>query len=319
MLCTDIPTDIKACNNNKRSLTSLYPYQPCNISDGSSRRRGKVFPYSFFLSPFVQNVVVAEDPPTSSCFSNSSSHVEEVTPTAEDYANLFFGSDDCGDDSSTVNSIQSLTMQHHLWEPEPHLSTASAAAISPARSNSKHQDQHQYLAQRRRFNKRRRVSFSGTKPTVHILSTVPIASTMTTDEKSTMWIQSSEIGTLKSSAQSTIQIMRTRVLHNPHEYKQNPHKFRQLMVTLEQETNSSVRGLEHKIYRRKETRKMLIQDVIECQQHINGLARFGHVMSEEEKSMLLANASLHKSAGCVNKALLDAMDDYKEAYQQTAG
>jgi len=86
------------------------------------------------------------------------------------------------------------------------------------------------------------------------------------------------------------------------------------MVTIEQETDSSIRGLEHKVYRRKETRRMLIQDVIECQHHIKGLARFGHVMSSDEKRRLLANASLQKSLGCVKKALLDANDDYKEVY-----
>jgi len=64
---------------------------------------------------------------------------------------------------------------------------------------------------------------------------------------------------------------------------------------------------------------MLIQDVIECQRHINGLARFGHVMSSDEKRRLLANASLQKSLGCVKKALLDANDDYKEVYDCGGG
>jgi len=62
---------------------------------------------------------------------------------------------------------------------------------------------------------------------------------------------------------------------------------------------------------------MLIQDVIECQHHINGLARFGHVISIEEKRTLLANASLRKSVVCVKKALLDANDDYKEVYHSS--
>lgn len=86
------------------------------------------------------------------------------------------------------------------------------------------------------------------------------------------------------------------------------------MVTIENETDSSIRGLEHKVYRRKNTRQMLIQDVMDCQGHINGLARFGHVMSVEEKRRLLANASLQKSKVCLKRALLDANDDYKEVY-----
>lgn len=59
---------------------------------------------------------------------------------------------------------------------------------------------------------------------------------------------------------------------------------------------------------------MLTQDVIECQRHIHGLARFGHVLSTDEQRTLLANASLGKSVWCVKKAMLDAHDDYREVY-----
>ena len=90
------------------------------------------------------------------------------------------------------------------------------------------------------------------------------------------------------------------------------------MLSLEHETNSSIRGLEHKIYRRKHTRQVLIADVIECQYHINGLAKFGFKMDVDEKRRLLANASLKKSVGCVKRALADAIDDFKEVYPASA-
>ncbi|KAL7447920.1 hypothetical protein ACHAWC_000204, partial [Mediolabrus comicus] len=148
---------------------------------------------------------------------------------------------------------------------------------------------------------------------------------MTPHEKSAIWLQTTEIEVLKSSAQSTIQNMRQRVLQqkNPRQFisqqqdcrQEHRHtQFRKLMLSLEHETNSSIRGLEHKIYRRKHTRQVLIADVIECQHHINGLAKFGFVMDVDEKRRLLANASLKKSLGCVKRALADAIDDYKEVY-----
>lgn len=261
--------------------------------------RGKVFlPTSFPASPVEQQNIIADDlPPPGS----STRHVDEATsyPTVEDYANLFFGSDDDDNSStsSTGNSIQSLTMiHHHQWEPEPH----PPAPIVP-----------QLPLQHR--HKRLRVSFTNSPPTIHALETVPPASTMTTIEKSDIWLQSSDIESLKASAQASIQAVRDRAALNAREYKHR-HKFRALMVTMEKETDSSIRGLEHKVYRRKETRKTLIQDVIECQKHINGLARFGHEMSVEERRKLLANASLSKSEFSVKKALLDANDDYKEVY-----
>ena len=121
--------------------------------------------------------------------------------------------------------------------------------------------------------------------------------------------------------------MRQRVLQqkNPRQFisqqqdnrQQQQHRhtqFRKLMLSLEHETNSSIRGLEHKIYRRKHNRQVLIADVIECQHHINGLAKFGFNMDVDEQNRLLANASLKKSVGCVKRALADAIDDYKEVY-----
>ena len=132
-------------------------------------------------------------------------------------------------------------------------------------------------------HKRRRVSFTTVAPTIHTLHGVPPSSTMTPHEKSASWLQSSEIETLKSSAQSTIQAVRNRVSSQPRAYKHR-HKFRKLMVTIENETDASIRGLEHKVFRRKETRRTLIQDVITCQHHINGLARFGHVMTLQSNS-----------------------------------
>lgn len=120
--------------------------------------------------------------------------------------------------------------------------------------------------------------------------------------------------------------MRQRVLQqkNPRQFisQQQDHRhtqFRKLMLSLEHETNSSIRGLEHKIYRRKHNRQVLIADVIECQHHINGLAKFGFFMGVDEQRRLLANASLKKSVGCVKRALADAVDDYKEVYPAADG
>lgn len=246
-------------------------------------------------------------------------------PTAEDFANLFFASSEDDDDSSssmTSSSIQSLTMNHHQWEPEPHwqqnttITTSGGTTATAAATFTKpHHNNH----------KRRRVSFTTDTPTVHSLTSVPPASTMTPHEKAATWLQSTEIELLKSSAQSTIQNMRQRVLQqkNPRQFisqqqdRQQQHRhtqFRKLMLSLEHETNSSIRGLEHKIYRRKHNRQLLIADVIECQHHINGLAKFGFKMDVDEQNRLLANASLKKSVGCVKRALADAIDDYKEVY-----
>ncbi|KAK1748070.1 hypothetical protein QTG54_000009 [Skeletonema marinoi] len=292
-------------SDNKSSSSSAH-----KIACTSGPRRGKVLVVPASAAVKKEQHVVTDEPPPPPPPSTNSCHVDSETssaPTVEDYANLFFGSDD--DTSLTGNSIQSLAMtHHHQWEPEPHLPPTrptTSSSIVPLLPPTTH-------CHRR---KRRRVSFTTTTPTIHTLHTVPTSSTMTPLEKSTSWLQHSDIETLKSSAQSTIQTVRNRVSSNAREYKHR-HKFRALMVTIEQETDSSIRGLEHKVYRRKETRRMLIQDVIECQHHIKGLARFGHVMSSDEKRRLLANASLQKSLGCVKKALLDANDDYKEVYGQ---
>ena len=222
--------------------------------------------------------------------------------TVEDYANFFFSAD--YDNMSTGSSVQSLAMMHHQWqsksEQRPSLKTASAS----------HPPQNK--------RKRRRVSFKSTPPTVHKLNTFPPSSKMTSLEKSTTWLQTSDIEELQASAHSCIQAMRNRVAPNAHVYKYRT-KFRALMLAMEKETGSSVRGLEHKVYRRKELRRMLIRDVIECQQHIDGLARFGHVISADEKRRLLANASMEKSVYFVKKALLDAKDDYEEVYSSSCG
>eukprot|EP00986_Skeletonema_menzelii_P018908 scaffold26767_cov153-Skeletonema_menzelii.AAC.2 len=274
-------------------------------SSSGPARRGKVF----LTAPAVkkQHVVATADPssPSSVIVGRNNCQVDDeaTAPTVEDFANLFFGSDDDDHDSCNSltgnSSIQSLAMkqhqQHHHWEPVPLPLLPSA---------------HRH--------KRRRVSFTTETPTIHTLHTVPPSSTMTPHEKSASWLQCSDIETLKASAQSTIQAVRNRVSSKPREFKHR-HKFRKLMVAIENEFDASIRGLEHKVYRRKETRKTLIQDVIECQRHINGLARFGHVMSMEEKRRLLAKASLQKSEMCVQRALLDANDDYKEVYSSNNG
>jgi hypothetical protein len=291
-----------------------------------------VFPSSSFSVPATideqQNEV---QPPHTTSNSNSNRRGDEVMPTAEDFANLFFASSEDDDDSTsstTSSSIQSLTMNHHQWEPEPHwqqnttITSGGTTATAAATFTTPHHNNH----------KRRRVSFTTDTPTIHSLTSVPPASTMTPHEKATIWLQSTDIEVLKSSAQSTIQNMRQRVLQqkNPRQFisqqqdcrqEQQQHRhtqFRKLMLSLEHETNSSIRGLEHKIYRRKHNRQVLIADVIECQHHINGLAKFGFVMDVDEQRRLLANASLKKSLGCVKRALADAIDDYKEVYPAAA-
>ena len=161
--------------------------------------------------------------------------------------------------------------------------------------------------------KRRQVSFGASLRTTHLLQDVPPSHAMTLQEKTTLWFSRSDLELFKSSAQSTIQDMRSRIVGNAQEYKDRS-KFRSMMLTLESESNSSIRGLEHRVFRRKQTRQMLIRDVLECQAHVRGLSRFGHEMNIKEKSMLLAKVSKERSGKARSVAFVDAKDDYDEVY-----
>lgn len=59
---------------------------------------------------------------------------------------------------------------------------------------------------------------------------------------------------------------------------------------------------------------MLIREVLECQSHFKGLARFGHEMDGKEKAMLLAKVSRERSVRARSVAFVDAKDDYDEVY-----
>ncbi len=91
--------------------------------------------------------------------------------------------------------------------------------------------------------------------------------------------------------------------------------FRKMMKTLEDETDDSIRGLEHRVFRRKQTRKSLISDVLECQKHIQGLAKFdSDVLGLETRQCLLANVSMKGSKVALALALAVARDDAEEIH-----
>ncbi len=91
-----------------------------------------------------------------------------------------------------------------------------------------------------------------------------------------------------------------------------------MMLALEDETDSSIRGLEHRVFRRKYTRKALIRDVLKCQSHVRGLARFGHDVdgggSGGGAARLLAKVSRERSTKARQVAYVDASDNYEEVH-----
>ena len=211
------------------------------------------------------------------CRSYSSPRIE-VIPTADDYANLvFYDTDD----------------EDHIREE----CAVEDKPITKARIESFD-------------NKRRRVSFSSSSPTVHHISDLPKVHTMTLEEKCRQWLTSNELEEVKSSAQTTIQHMRI-LAKGIHDMP----NFRKMMITLEKETSNSIRGLEHRVFRRKKTRQSLIRDVLECQTHIKGLAKFDNgIMEEESKMNLLANISTKGSSMAVDLAISNAKEDFDEVY-----
>lgn len=220
-------------------------------------------------------------------------------PTADDYANLFF------------------------CDPSEDEEEVRASLKAPRDGSRRLQSDHDCIrksSKRRRRGKR--VSFGACIPTFHPLDDVPPAHAMTADEKSAVWFSRSDLDAFKSSAQSAIHDMRARVASSPRGINEckDRSKFRGLMLALERETNSSIRGLEHRVLRRKQTRQSLIRDVLECQAHAAGLARFGYAaMGADERSALLADVSTKRSVGARRAALLDAEDDcYEVRTQQQA-
>lgn len=197
-------------------------------------------------------------------------------PTAADYANLVFLSSDDEDEVEAVD--------------EPLIKNSDSGF--------------------RKQSKRRHVSFGSYVPLIHHLRDIPRASDMTPQEKSNFWLNSEEIEHMKASANSTIQNMRNLVLSS-HRCEERT-TFRALMKKLEKETDSSIRGLEHRVFRRKVPRQVLVDEVLECQNHIHGLAKFGHDISVEDKSVLLANVSFKRSRSASSMALMAAKNDSLE-------
>ena len=228
---------------------------------------------------------------------------QQVTPTAEDYANIYF----C-DSSEEEEMRENLSKKHardaSSWYCSGDQPTVAAETVAISTTSSSTCKQ-----------KQKRVSFSSAAPTVHLLESVPPAHAMTSDEKAALCFSKDELEAFKSSAQSSIQDMRSRIMNNCNELVKDRSKFRSIMMsTFEQDTNSSIRGLEHRIFRRKQTRQMLIRDVLECQAHVKGLARFGVEMGTREKLILLAKVSKERSVIARGVAYMDGKDDRDEVY-----
>ena len=159
---------------------------------------------------------------------------------------------------------------------------------------------------------RRRISFGAAIPTIHYLADVPSVHTITPEEKATLWYSRADLEEFKSCAQLSINDIKNIISIDKNAYKDRT-KFRILMLSFEDNTKTSIRGLESRIFRRKYTRQMLIKDVIECQTHVDGLAKFGMPMCDKQmKSNLLAKVSKERSKMAKNLALVDAKDDYEE-------
>jgi hypothetical protein len=215
---------------------------------------------------------------------------DSPTPTADDYANLLFYESSDEDEEGTTSDDD------------------AAVDAEPAR---------------------RRVSFDPLVPTVHHLLDVPPARDMTPDEVSNLWISQSDLVALKSDAHSRVQDARHRILAERDGSAQdvvvvggggggggkygNRASLRSFMSIVERESDASIRGLEHRLFRTRHTRHALVRDVLECQAHATGLAKFGmHGMDGKERAMLLARVSMERSVKARNLAFVDAMEDRAE-------
>ena len=197
-------------------------------------------------------------------------------PTADDFANLFF----C---ESTEEE-----------EARAKLATIEDDAMSIYHATS---------IPKQSCQRRRCVTFGGTISITHPLEDVCPASAT--------WLSRHELELFRSSAQHSIHKMKNDIIGKSAEYKDRG-KFRAKMVDMENENDTSIRGLEHRIFRRKFTRHMLIEDVLKCQSHAIGLESFGHFTDTRE---LLAKVSIDRSSKAKSIALFDAREDYREAHE----
>lgn len=222
-------------------------------------------------------------------------------PTADDYANIFFCETYEEEEEFRAGRL-AVEEPSSPDDAAPLRATAPATSATSPSSTSTKQNR-----------KRRRVSFGESAPTVHLLTDVPPCRTMTPKERSALWLSRSDLKAFKSSGMRSVQAIRGRVAGNDGDAAiSRRSKLRALMVEMENETGSSVRGLEHRVFRKKQLRQDLIRDVLECQSHVKGLAKFGHAMEWEESSRLLARASRDRSLKARKVAFLDARDDRRE-------
>ncbi|KAL3800847.1 hypothetical protein HJC23_001684 [Cyclotella cryptica] len=234
-------------------------------------KRGKVFSYYPSVANHRHHSIETLEHQTIEPSTSISS-----IPTAADYANLVFLSSDDEEEEAVVD--------------EPLIENSATGY--------------------RKHTKRRHVSFGSYVPLIHHLHDIPLASEMTLQEKSALWLNSEEIEEMKASANTAIHKMRNLVVSS-HRCAERT-TFRALMMQLEKDTDSSIRGLEHRVFRRKVPRQVLVDEVLECQKHIQGLAKFGHAISVEDRSTLLANVSFKRSHLAVSMALTAAKNDALE-------
>ncbi|KAL3823892.1 hypothetical protein ACHAXA_005474 [Cyclostephanos tholiformis] len=223
-----------------------------------------------------------------------------MTPSADDYANLLFYESSDEDETTTSDAI--------VDGPPPVIVATEPPARGKAGRGS------------------RRVSFASSLPTVHHLIDVPTARDMTPDEVSNLWISRSDLQALKSDAHSRVQDARDRILASERGGSSGVGKdngggggwrygcrvrLRSFMNTVERESDASIRGLEHRLFRRlRQTRQKLTRDVLECQAHVTGLQRFGlRGIGGTERAMLLARVSRERSVKARKLAFVDAIQD----------
>ena len=285
--------DMVESTNKNITLEKQQPLHTIGNAE-AGKKRGKVFT----LPPAAGKQRYDHQPATSIIDDvvGSSGVSSSSTPTADDFANLlFYESPEEDEDTSCRKSNK-----------RRRISTIGADQLpSPIRIKKK------------KKRRRRRISFGAAIPTIHHLPDVPTVHDMTSTERSTLWYSRSDLEGLKACAQSSVQDIRKLILSNDKNgvniYKDRT-KFRALMSSFEEDTNCSIRGLEHRVFRRKQTRQMAIRDVLDCQAHVDGLAKYGHLMDDKEKIMLLAKVSKEKSVKARNLAFVDAKDDYEEVY-----
>lgn len=287
--------DMVETTNNSNITVEKKPLHTIGNAE-AGKKRGKVF----MLPPAAGKQRYDHQPATSIIDDvvGNSGGSSSSTPTADDFANLLFYESPEEDDEDI--SCSKSTKRRRI-------STIGSDQLpSPIR-----------IKKKKNKRRRRRISFGASIPTIHHLPDVPTVHDMTSTERSTLWYSRSDLEDLKSCAQSSVQDIRKLVLSNDKNdvnvYKDRT-KFRALMSSFEEDTNCSIRGLEHRVFRRKQTRQMTIRDVLDCQAHVDGLAKYGHLMDDTEKIMLLAKVSKERSIKARNLAFVDAKDDYEEVY-----